>query len=87
MRVEVIRAWPRRFEMQVLELPPGSIVADALRQVPMGSDEIAIALHGVRATPDTALADGDRIELLRPLVADPKDSRRRRARERQTAGR
>jgi putative ubiquitin-RnfH superfamily antitoxin RatB of RatAB toxin-antitoxin module len=38
-----------------------------------------LALHGVRTTPEAVLRDGDRIELLRPLVADPKDARRRRA--------
>jgi len=36
-------------------------------------------LHGVRTDWDAAVRDGDRIELLRPLVADPKDARRRRA--------
>ncbi|PSD48704.1 hypothetical protein C7E25_18760, partial [Stenotrophomonas maltophilia] len=30
--------------------------------------------------PQQVLLDGDRIELLRPLQADPKDNRRRRAR-------
>jgi putative ubiquitin-RnfH superfamily antitoxin RatB of RatAB toxin-antitoxin module len=38
-----------------------------------------LALHGVRTTPEAVLHDGDRIELLRPLVADPKDARRKRA--------
>jgi len=28
---------------------------------------------------DEAVADGDRIEIYRPLLADPKDTRRRRA--------
>lgn len=79
MKVEVIRAWPRRFERVELELSPGSVVADALERVPPGADEVAIAIHGVRASADTPLAEGDRIELLRPLQADPKESRRRRA--------
>lgn len=87
MKVEVIRAWPRRFDAAVLDLPPGSTVADALQHVPMASDEVAIAIHGVRVTAGTSLAEGDRIELLRPLVADPKESRRRRARERQSPAR
>jgi putative ubiquitin-RnfH superfamily antitoxin RatB of RatAB toxin-antitoxin module len=41
---------------------------------------VAIAVHGVLARPQQVLQDGDRIELLRPLLADPKDNRRRRAR-------
>lgn len=79
MKVEVIRAWPRRFERLELELPSGSVVADALERLPPASGEVAVAIHGVRASADTPLADGDRIELLRPLQADPKESRRRRA--------
>ena len=36
-------------------------------------------MFGVSAGIDTLLHDGDRVELLRPLLADPKESRRRRA--------
>jgi len=42
---------------------------------------IGYAIFGQRARADTPLKDGDRIELTRPLVADPKDARRRRARD------
>jgi putative ubiquitin-RnfH superfamily antitoxin RatB of RatAB toxin-antitoxin module len=35
--------------------------------------------RGVRAMPDQRLADGDRVEVLRGLQADPKEARRRRA--------
>ena len=33
MRVELLRAWPRRFERNDLELPVGSCVADARRKL------------------------------------------------------
>lgn len=82
MRIEVVRAWPRRFESTFVELPHGSTVADALSHVPLEAGEVAFAVHGVRATGQTVLHDGDRIELLRPLIADPKDARRRRAEQR-----
>ena len=42
---------------------------------------IGYAIFGQRARADTPLKDGDRVELTRPLVADPKDARRRRARD------
>jgi putative ubiquitin-RnfH superfamily antitoxin RatB of RatAB toxin-antitoxin module len=84
VKVEVVRAWPRRFERVELELPPGSTVADALEQLPPAADEVAVAIHGLRASTDTPLAEGDRIELLRPLQADPKESRRRRAQGQRT---
>jgi putative ubiquitin-RnfH superfamily antitoxin RatB of RatAB toxin-antitoxin module len=77
IRVEVVRAWPRRHESRVLELPEGATVAMALAAC--GREAAAVAVFGERAKPDRPLMDGDRIEILRPLVADPKDSRRRRA--------
>ncbi|RPE81605.1 RnfH family protein [Vulcaniibacterium tengchongense] len=81
MRVEVVRAWPRRHEAVALELPAGARVADALRAAGWERDPetVAYAVFGVRAGPDTPLHDGDRIELLRPLLADPKTARRQRA--------
>lgn len=81
MKVTVLRAWPRRFEQVELELPDGARVVDAL--VATGwQDDVEVtghAIHGLRITPDAMLRDGDRVECLRPLVADPKDARRRRA--------
>ncbi len=83
MRVEVIRAWPHRFDAVVLDLPAGARVADAV-QASGFADDPAIAgyaVHGVVARSETELRDGDRVELLRPLLLDPKEARRRRARK------
>ena len=80
MKVEVVRAWPRRFESRWLELPEDATVADALAA--SGWDLAGVAAYavfGARAGPQDVLNDGDRLELLRPLQADPKDARRRRA--------
>lgn len=81
MKVELLRAWPRRAERLALDLPPGSCVADALTAAGLADDPqtVAYAVHGVRVERQTLLREGDRIELLRPLQADPKDARRRRA--------
>ena len=38
-----------------------------------------VGIFGKKKTPDSVLRDGDRVELYRPLLADPKESRRRRA--------
>lgn len=83
MRIEVIRAWPHRFDSVVLELPEGARVVDAVRASGFADDpEIAgHAIHGVVARADAELRDGDRVELLRPLTLDPKEARRRRARK------
>lgn len=106
IRVEIVRAWPRRFESVTLELPAGTAVGEALAQAGLrsgastsntpssdadasgvrssspaagGQDEPAIAIYGERVPLDHVLHAGDRIEWLRPLLADPKDARRRRA--------
>lgn len=81
LRVRVVLAWPHRFLERELVLDAGATVADAVRQAALGDDgEVAgYAVFGVAAEASTPLRDGDRVELLRPLQADPKDARRRRA--------
>ncbi len=80
MRVQVIRAWPRRSEAMELQLDDGATVADAIKASGFGLDGISgYAIHGERVVPTQVLRDRDRIELLRPLQADPKEARRRRA--------
>jgi len=39
----------------------------------------AVGIYGRRATLDTRLADGDRVEIYRPLQAEPQAARCRRA--------
>ena len=82
MKVEVIRAWPRRCERFELDLPAGSCVAEAVAAAGL-DDEIAAdaayAVFGVRVDGRTPLNEGDRVEVLRPLQIDPMDARRRRA--------
>jgi uncharacterized protein len=78
--VEVIHAWPRRFESVMLRLDAGSTLGDALSASGFSLEGISgYAVFGERAEADYRLHDGDRIELLRPLQADPKEARRRRA--------
>ncbi|WP_102945649.1 RnfH family protein [Stenotrophomonas sp. VV52] len=81
IRVEVVLAWPERVESRLLELDEGATVAEAVAAAGIegSADCPAVAVHGVLAKPGQVLRDGDRVELLRPLVADPKDNRRRRA--------
>lgn len=87
MRVQVVIAWPHRFEQRELQLEPPATVADAVRAAALGHDhEVAgYAVFGMVAQPDTRLRDGDRVELLRALQMDPKEARRRRAGAQRTA--
>ncbi len=84
MRIEVVYALPQRQERVSLDLAPGSTVLDAiqasglLQRLP----EIKLGRAGVwgrPASPDTRLRDRDRVEIYRPLIADPKEIRRKRA--------
>ena len=81
MKVEVVYALARRAETASLTLPAGATVRDAVERsgFPAGT---ALGIFGKRATLDTALSDGDRVEIYRPLEIDPKEARRRRARKR-----
>ena len=80
IRVEIVRAWPHRHESMSLRLPDGASVGDALAASGWNDVDCAgVAVFGLRAPPGQVLADGDRVEVLRGLRADPKDARRRRA--------
>lgn len=81
IQVEVIRGWPRRHEAVSLVLPVNATVADALAGCGCSLAGISgYAVFGESATHATRLRDGDRLELLPPLQADPKEARRQRAR-------
>lgn len=80
IRIEVIRAWPRRHACALVELADGATVSEAVAAAGFaGSDIAAYAIHGERVDAAYALHDGDRLELLRALVIDPKEARRKRA--------
>jgi hypothetical protein len=87
LRVAVAVAWPDRQEVVELELPDGSRVADALeapaaRRLLESFDrtELAVGIWSRRCGLEAPLRDGDRVEVYRPLAADPKAQRRTRAR-------
>ena len=48
-------------------------------------DPAAIGIFGRKAPPEQVLREGDRVEIYRPLIADPKEARRRRAEQKKPA--
>ncbi len=90
LRITVVCAVAAGQVVEVLvDLPPGACVADALRMATVaGLDvpDLDTGVWGKLAAPDQLLADGDRVELYRPLTVDPKVARRERF-TRQGAGR
>lgn len=84
--VTVVHALPDAATEIEVRLPEGATIADAIERSGMGArlgkvdvSTAAVGIYGKRARRDTILADGDRVEFYRPLAADPKMARRRRA--------
>ena len=82
IRVEVVYATRSALDAVTVELPAGATVRDALVAARMKERGAALGIFGRRVAPETPLADGDRVEIYRPLLADAKEQRRRRARAR-----
>jgi putative ubiquitin-RnfH superfamily antitoxin RatB of RatAB toxin-antitoxin module len=78
LKVEVVDARPDQVEIVEIRLPDGATVRDALTAAGLKGNQAGI--FGKRVAMDTRLADGDRVEIYRPLAMDPKETRRRRAR-------
>jgi len=93
-RCTVAYALPHAQWLWPLELPRDATVADALRAARSAADRSGdtgraaidwdraiVGIHGVVCARDLSFADGDRIEIYRPLGADPRAARRRRVAE------
>lgn len=70
-------AYPDRAQARSLSLPAGATVRDALAASGLAGH--ACGIFGKRVALDRKLAEGDRVEIYRPLALDPKEARRRRA--------
>lgn len=78
LRIEVVQARAERQASVALELEQGATVRAALLAAGLPLDQ-PVGVYGRRVTLDHVLADGDRVEVYRPLRVDPKEARRRRA--------
>lgn len=83
MKVEVVCARPQGAQVVSVDLPAGATLRDALVASGFNIKNQAAGIFGKRAALDHPLADGDRVEIYRPLALDPKEARRLRARKRQ----
>jgi putative ubiquitin-RnfH superfamily antitoxin RatB of RatAB toxin-antitoxin module len=88
--IEVVYALPDRQRVVALQVEAGTSVAEAIRQSGVLAEfpqidlaQARLGIHSRRVDPQAVLRDGDRIEIYRPLLADPKSARRERARKRQ----
>jgi len=87
IRVEVVYATADRQELVALELDPGTTVAEAIERSGLAEkfaefevDPARVGIFSRKVSIDHVLHDGDRVEIYRLLIADPKEVRRQRAR-------
>ncbi len=80
LQIEVVHALPEAADTVSLRLPAGATVREALAKA--GRLDLVrgkVGIFGRVVSLDARLADGDRVEIYRPLAIDPKEARRRRA--------
>jgi hypothetical protein len=89
MRIEVAYAKPEEQALLSLEMAEGACVGQAIRDsgILRRFPEIDLAAHAVGifgkvCRLEQTLHDGDRVEIYRPLLADPREARRNRAAKR-----
>jgi len=87
IRIEVAYATPDKQSLLSLEVPPGCTVAEAIglsgirEEFPdMEQDPKMVGIFSRKVSLDYELREGDRVEIYRPLLADPKEMRKKRAR-------
>ena len=86
IKVEVVYALPASQEVVGLNLPEGTTVKQAVEasgllakhpEIDLLKNKLGI--YAKLAKADTLLRDRDRVEIYRPLIADPKEVRKQRA--------
>lgn len=84
--MQLVYAWPDRYWSLPIELPANASVVDALSSaetemaaVGIDTRDLTMAIFGRSVEPRTRLRDGDRLELLRPLLISPQEARAGRA--------
>lgn len=86
IRVQVCYLRPGLKILEELVVPEGTILRQAillssiLKKAPEIDLSVSrVGVYGRHKTPETVLRHHDRVEIYRPLIADPKESRRKRA--------
>ena len=86
--VEVAYALPEQQPVVKLQVAPGTTVRDAVlrsglveRFPEINPETVKLGIFGRLAKGDATLGPGDRVEIYRPLIADPKEARKKRAAE------
>ena len=86
VRVEVVHARPGKQVLLAVDVPVGTTVAGAIELSGIREafpdlevDPARLGIFSRKVAADEVLREGDRVEIYRPLNADPKETRRKRA--------
>ncbi|RTZ73261.1 MAG: RnfH family protein [Gammaproteobacteria bacterium] len=86
IQVEVAYALPKEQVVRVVEGEPGMTVQEAIErsgildlhpEIDLAKTKVGV--FGKASKLDAVLYPGDRVEIYRPLIADPKEARKKRA--------
>ena len=84
--VEVAYAKPEQQEIVALKMPEGTTAEQAIissgllnRFPEIDGADLKVGIFGSVCKLDQLLRQGDRVEIYRPLIHDPKEARRQRA--------
>ena len=93
IKVEVVYALAGRQELLAIIMPAGATVGEAIEQSGIVGkfpqqdlSACTLGIWGRLADSDHLLQDGDRIEIYRPLLIDPREARRQLALEGKSMG-
>ena len=84
--VEVVYALKNRQDLVTLKLPAGATAREAVErsglllrfpEIDLAKNKLGVFAKPVK--PDAVLRDRDRVEIYRPLIADPREVRKQRA--------
>lgn len=88
LSIEVVYALPKKQEIIAVKLPEGATARQAIEasgllqkypEIDLAKNKLGVFAKLTK--PDSALRDQDRVEIYRPLIADPKAVRKQRAAE------
>lgn len=90
IRVEVIYASPHRQALVAVEMEEDGTVEEAIRRSGILAEfpeidipHAKVGIFGRLVSPGFRVRDGDRVEIYRPLIVEPKQGRRMRAQQAQ----
>lgn len=92
IQVEVAYALPTEQVILSLNVPQGTTVDQAMRESgilerfpEIDADQVPVGIFGKAVKRERVLSAGDRVEIYRPLIADPKVVRKERAQAKKEA--